>query len=803
MARSLEIKSLESWKLELGLLPVPLFSLQNGSGKFILLNGKVGNFCLDLGLESDVEDPRTLAWSSDVGHYVRVSNDFVEVHRWDNKPSALERYTKKSVENNLEKFYEYLQKDQPSRDLSIISFAIRTFRILRGILGYHIDGQQSLRAFLYLLACVADNDDRNQLNIKKWGLSPDIQTIIHSINNLDWESLVNTLKDGTSFYGLKPDISLLLRHASGTLFQEAHYEAYTLSQEQLLLPGFLPEPVNLKKETNFIGIHYTPPSIARTLVEEVLNAIGDLPPYLKVFDPACGSGVFLKEVLRQLSLKNYQGRVKLEGWDISPAAIDMATFILLYEKDKLNSKFSVDIEIQHRDSLNDQNQWRADADIVLMNPPFLSWNNMDKQQKELVKQSLNKLMQKTPDLSSVFLWKGVQSLPSKGVIGCILPASILDAESHFKIRQAVISHVDIYLVGKLGSHHLFSNAQIDSAVLVGKSPKTSESTLSLWADHRLQSSSGLLRALRKYNYCGRNSFDIIDQDGFSIYENPSLSTNLISWSPRSYKAFNLLKKLENFSKVKDIFEIREGGSTGLNSVFILKKNDFEALPKKEKNFFKPVIINDSINIGRLFDTFYVFYPYGEDIPKIQSEDELKKYVGTYYDKYLRESKPKILSKPGKTDSNWWMLRRHGTWQVKRQPKLVSTHFGEAGSFAWDDSGSYVVIKGFAWFPKEGNILPEKLGLAYLAILSCSLINNLLASISNHIGGGQWDLSKKYISNMPIPDLMAKNLDLNALESLYKIGKLISSGEDFDSQVLNKIVLSLYQLPDNTISLSEF
>ncbi|MFN5591908.1 MAG: hypothetical protein ACK482_00410, partial [Aphanizomenon sp.] len=96
-----------------------------------------------------------------------------------------------------------------------------------------------------------------------------------------------------------------------------------------------------------------------------------------------------------------------------------------------------------------------------------------------------------------------------------------------------------------------------------------------------------------------------------------------------------------------------------------------------------------------------------------------------------------------------------------------------------------------------------IGLAYLAILSCSLINNLLASISNHIGGGQWDLSKKYISNMPIPDLMAKNLDLNALESLYKIGKLISSGEDFDSQVLNKIVLSLYQLPDNTISLSEF
>jgi adenine-specific DNA-methyltransferase len=131
MSRSLEIDSLESWKLELGLLPVPLFSLQNQNDKVILLNGKVGNFCLDLNTESNDEDPRNLAWSSDVGHYVKLSSNTVEVHRWDSKPSSLERYTKKSVSDNLEKFYTYLQKDQPSRDLSIISFAIKTFRTLR------------------------------------------------------------------------------------------------------------------------------------------------------------------------------------------------------------------------------------------------------------------------------------------------------------------------------------------------------------------------------------------------------------------------------------------------------------------------------------------------------------------------------------------------------------------------------------------------------------------------------------------------------------------------------------------------
>jgi len=759
---------------------------------------------LDLSTESNDKDPRNLAWSSDVGHYVKLSNNTVEVYRWDSKPSSLERYTKKSVEDNLEKFYTYLQKDQPSRHLSIISFAIKTFRTLRSVLGSDFDGQQSLKAFLYLLACVADNVNRNKLNIDKWGLASDIQSSIASVNDSNWESLIDSLKAGTSFYGLRPNISLLLRHASGTLFQEAHYEAYTFNQSKLPLPlpGLLPDPVTVKKETNFAGIYYIPPSIARTLVEEALNAVGELPPTLNVFDPACGSGVFLKEVLRQLSLKNYQGKVRLEGWDISPAAIDMARFILLYEKDQISSKFSIDVEICHRDSLDRTHQWSNDVDIILMNPPFLSWNHMNKKQRELVKESLGDLMQKTPDLSSVFLWKGVKSISSKGVIACILPTSILDAQSHLKIRESILAQIDLYLVGKLGNDLLFSNAEIYTTILVAQSPKNNKFALSLWADHKLESSSAVLRALRRYNYYGRDPFNVVDQNGFSIYENPSLNDNLISWSPRSYKAFNLLRQLEKFSKVKDIFKIRQGVLTGFKAAFLLSKETIEALPKKERKFFRPAIVTESISNSHLLDVSYVFYPNSKDLPKIDSENDLDKYVEAYYQTYLLPNKSKLISRSRKSENTWWTLNEYRAWQVDRKPKLVSTCFGKAGSFAWDGSGDYVAVQGYAWFLKKSNIFSEKLGLAYTAILSCPFINNLLASVSNHVGRGQLDLSIRYIENMPIPDLTASNLDLDTLESLYKIGGLISSGEDFDDRALNELVLSLYQLQSNTISLLE-
>jgi len=62
----------------------------------------------------------------------------------------------------------------------------------------------------------------------------------------------------------------------------------------------------------------------------------------------------------------------------------------------------------------------------------------------------------------------------------------------------------------------------------------------------------------------------------------------------------------------------------------LKFKDFESLPKKERRFFRPAIVTESINSGQLSDSSYVFYPYGEDLPKIQSEAELKKHLENYY-----------------------------------------------------------------------------------------------------------------------------------------------------------------------------
>lgn len=796
----MKIGEVDTWRQKLGLLPVPLFDVQTSKDKYVLLNGNFGNFCLDLNGEREELKPRNYAWSSDVGHYVNVINDTVEIYRWDKRASSLERYSQKSVENNLEKFYEYLQKDQPRRDISIVPFAVNIFRKLRGALSdQKVDGPSSLKAFLYLLACTSDGGSRDDLDVTKWRLDDEAKGIADVIRSGDWQRLMDELVDGLPLYGLKPDISLLLRHASGRLFQEAHYIATVENVNQITLEGFLPKKVFVSKKTDSIGVYYTPSPIVRTLVEEVIAAIGKLPSSLTVFDPACGSGEFLKEILRQLSLQKYKGKITLLGWDISQPAVDISNFVLAREAAFLSH--NVSIEISHKDALQKNTTWPQNVDIVLMNPPFRSWQDMDNTMRETVKSVLAHLMGTRPDMASLFIWKAAHSLKSEGILGTILPASILDADSYKKFREEFATVMLPLLIGKLGSQSLFANALVDAAIYVGRaSKKTNFSAIALWAGPRQESASAALRALRQHRAARNREYTPIDEQGYSIYPNPLIGKSVGSWAARPYKSYKLFNDLIHFSRVKDFFEVQQGARTGLKPVFILSKTFVAGFPSKEQGFFRPAVINESIKDGCLNDSAYVFYPYGEKIPKIDTEDDLKRYLKVYYKEYLEPHREKLLHRARKGESNWWKLSEHRAWQREKFPKLVSTFFGKAGSFAWDNAGDFVVVQGHYWKPKSlkrEKGFNEGIGLAYLAILCSPLIDILLSYVSNHLGGGQWDLSQKCIQNMPLPDLFSESIDTKVFGNLVQIGHSINRGKGYDKDALYQLTLYLYGLPENT------
>jgi type I restriction-modification system DNA methylase subunit len=67
------------------------------------------------------------------------------------------------------------------------------------------------------------------------------------------------------------------------------------------------ELISLGSTSRSSGAYFTPTPLVRTLVEQCLTQELLARPQLTLIDPACGSGEFLRESIRQLSLHNYRG----------------------------------------------------------------------------------------------------------------------------------------------------------------------------------------------------------------------------------------------------------------------------------------------------------------------------------------------------------------------------------------------------------------------------------------------------------------------------------------------------------------
>lgn len=773
------------WAAQLGLLPIPLFS-GDGMDRSVLLNGSSGNFCLDT--TSDPEsDHRAKAWSANVGHYIKIVADQVEIQRWDNTISEHERYSLSFVGHDLERFHSYLVSKEPPAQRAVIPHVVRVFRQIRNREEL-ASGADSLKVLLLLLACAAGSEDRSDIDASQWAVPEDAETLSKCIDDGEWELLVEALlKPIDSDLRLDPD--LLIRHSAGPVFQEAHREA-TLVDAQMPLPGFAKRAVGIRHLDLGVGVHFTPPPLARSVVEQALAAAG-LRQDFTIFDPACGSGEFLREALRQIRLRGSTARIKMIGWDISPTACEMAKFLLSWEQKK--DAGSVQFEISQRDSL--QERWPEDVDLLLMNPPFVSYEQLTHEQQSVVRSVMGNLARGRMEYSNAFIYKAVESVRPDAVIGAIIPSSFYESSAAAQLREWVKSRFTPWLLARLGSQVLFPDAIVDAGLLIGKiNGGTPNNLLAFWADHRTESTAEGLRYLRKATNSGRpRQSMLIEREGFSIYSAADLVQSSKSWSPMRYSAWSFARELHHLPVVGELFKIHTGARSGLLKAFLLPREKWSALPKKEQKYFRPAVVNESIEGGRLSDVAYVFYPHGQ--LAFDSEQQLRAQLPVFYKMHLGGYRASLQSR-GSTaaEGSWWQMHRPRTWQQVRLAKLVSVQYGDVGAFGWDAKGDFVVVGGYAWLPrsplKASGRFSLKLGLAYLALLNSPVFFELVASNSRKVRGGQWDLGNKYLERVPVPNLLS-SAQSQIVERLFRLGSDIHSGNPVDWDSIEKLAKKAY------------
>lgn len=773
-----------------GLLNVPLgHNQQVGVPLYALLNGSANNVCAGVNTDFSIADYQQMAWSSGCNYFLEFLHDRCNVIRFDSP--RIESYEEGILLRNADRFFKFIAKSKRNEENQVVPFVLRVYRKLRNELR-SAQGIDSLRSLLYLLASTCDKEQ--DVDLSKWGLSDNDREIALSIGKDRWDVIGEELRNGLLLNGaaLVPNLELMLRHTAGRLFEEANYIAYLPSQLNL----FPDERIRYQYKTNEDGAYFTPSYVARSIVEEALMRF-DIAgkECITLFDPACGAGGFLVEALRQLKATGYPGSVKVYAWDKAETAIAISNFVLSFEKREWGDRMK--LEVQKQDSLSPDVVWPNNVDILLMNPPFLSWDMMNRQQA--LRARVKNITGETGkmNLAAAFLVKACETIKEGGVLGAVLPNSILNDAAYKGLRSRLHEEMDLQLIGGLGSF-VFEMVLAYTSILVAKKQHNmadSDTTI-LWTNNVVGAAEEALKALRK----SHSSSAIVDEANYSIYKHV-IDAGQQNWKPEKARYIVEKAKLERglsqgqFSTIGKLFDIIQGVRTGANRIFIIDQPLYESFSPEEKSYFRPSVDNLAVRNGKLSVINYVFYPYTMGLEPIVSEDDLATKVPEYYNKILKPHQKQLTERLSITDKeHWWELTRNRPWQAERKPKLVSTEFGKSGSFAIDYQGDFVVERGFAWKLKDtDNSQLKKYTEAYLAIFNSRYMNQLLRMYADQLAGGEiYRLGYASVKKIPIPDLR-REVFSKYITTLRAFSLSMTEGDYWDEEELDECVKNIMRI----------
>ena len=778
---------LNRWARRSNLALAPLFESEAHRPKGIhlaLLDGASGSFALsDVGhIDFDPQAAAAWVWSSNLPHHVAVARDKVWVTRWD-RPTP--REVPISVfESDFESFYSFLSNDLVSSSHTVVDHLLNVFRRMRSLVANAgMPDEHTTRCFLeffeHLITTTSNKGDSVVFSYAgESRLLPDLP-----------DNGVEGLVEHASRANHGPDFQLFptlaLRHAGGAIFQEAHFELARAAAPDLF--GYV-EPARAHLVTRG-GAHFTPPALGRMLAEQTFSSIKEIHTreVLTILDPACGCGSILHEALRLLKRLKFGGRIVLRGFDVSAAAVAMARFVLAHSDRDWAESSRIEIEVEQRDSLE---QRLPPADIVLMNPPFITWAALHDEQRSVLSAALGSCSGTQPDYSMGFVLKVLdETLVQGGALGTLLPASLLTSQSALQWRHALLERADLRFLASLGHHHLFPHAVVQVAGVVLSTARSNEPqpkvvTLRVGAGERSETGDAL-RALRGYEdgvgaHDSGGSWELFEVPVHTFAERPT-------WRPISPRRLDSLSRLltQGLRRVSDLFDVHQGVHTGYNQAFLVKRKVFDDLRPRERSFFRPAVMNDSLRRGHLSEGTWVFYPYDEGGLSLPTEENLKDALPLYYRRVLSHFRSALAERSSHRRGQgkpWWDLKRPRLdWALRPAPKLVTKFFGGPGAFAVDFNSEFVVVQGYAWILKaepegEGSSGPldlEGLLNAYCALFNSAYFSTLLEVFCPVVAGGQYDLSRRYVESVPVPDLLEMFETGTEHEAIHVLSELAS------------------------------
>ena len=801
-----------SWSQRFGLALSPMFERHDAAipgDHHVLLDGGYGSFALSV-IDEKV-DPSCVAgwaWSSDLPHHVAISSSSIQVVRWD-APAAAQTYSLQLIDKELDAFYQFLCKDRLKSNRTVVQHLVNLFGRIRSLVAHAgLADNRTIDAYVTVLGDLISDGIANE-NPTTFGLPTDAKELnTHLDGPILQEAIreIRTAPVALSAFTLHPNLAI--RHAGGQLFQEAHFDLVRASPPDMF--GYVGTAHSAPNSSG--GTHFTPPALARCIADHALKQLDNLPSRktLVICDPACGSGAFLHEAIRGLRRTGFDGSLKINGIDISPAAIAMAKFTLTIALRDWKPAGGATLQLDVGNSLNGPNF--PPADLIVMNPPFISSIAQTAEQKAQLREAVGPEAASRGDYSMAFVVRALESLTDGGAMGTLFPANLLTHKASTPWRERLATEGDVRMLASIGDFGMFSQALVHIAfAIIRKSSHHQPEFTALVTENEPSTTGDALRHLRKT--AGSPPAIATIESRWKLFAADSNLLRGQPWRILTPQQRRLLDALEvaQTPTVGDLFDISQGVQTGNRKVFLLKEPEFNRLPPKEKLFFRKALMTDSINHGKITRVYYLFFPHGEDGSLFSDEASLSRAVPHYYHAVLKPNEEVLrnrasIIRSGRED--WWGLMHPRKFSFDSSPRIISKFFGAAGSFILDANAEYLPSTAHVWLPKfniarseDFNEGYEHVDLdvlrAYVVLLNSSLFVRLVSYRSVVVAGGQFDLSSRFITGTFLPDLWAKMTDSASGMYVDQLARMYSDDHrstHTSQRNIDRLVALLYGVP---------
>lgn len=457
--------------------------------------------------------------------------------------------------------------------------------------------------------------------------------------------------------------------------------------------------------------------------------LADAPLSGRVLDAGHGEGAFLDALLKA-------GYKEITAYDIDP-----------YNYSAVKKRLGSRVVLHREDYLHSS---RAEKfDLVIGNPPYVSWNNLDKDARGYLScdDFWRPLSNGEWDLLYAFLILSAEKLRTGGELIQIVPFNWFNSTYAASLRNYLASHGRFEAIVHFGEFKLFPDCYPNCIIF--KWRKGSHRDTCWVADFNGKTGSVADVVSRLCDYWrDRDEKREISEGQWSVFHTPALPPGGEPWYLAPPSRARRAEAIESACRgaVSDIANVAVGVVSGFDAAFLLTEAELAALPPQERALVSRFIKARDCARYRVTSTSPFIFTVG-----VSTEAKLKADYPTIYRRLLSH-KEKLGKRYLAKSKAWWQWATIRNLELfvsaEKKGKIFVPAIDRAPLPRFAFSEEAVLVSGdvTALIVKEGE--PES--PLYLLGWLCSRFVSDWYAIKGAKTGERRRYTQAYLSQIPVP-----------------------------------------------------